>query len=59
MGERTLRALLPEIPHVRVRGVVLIPVDMLKEWLRGRAVAPEAEAKQVADEALNALRSQN
>ncbi len=27
IGERTLRQILPELPHVRVGGVVLLPVD--------------------------------
>ena len=27
IGERTLRQILPELPHVRIGGVVLLPVD--------------------------------
>jgi len=37
IGERTLRALLPQLPVVREGAVVLIPVDLLREWLRKRA----------------------
>ncbi len=36
IGERTLRALLPELPHVRAGGVVLLPVEALREWLRSQ-----------------------
>ena len=57
LSERALRALLPELPHVRAGGAVLIPVDLLGEWLRQRAAAPGLEAKQVADEVLRELAS--
>jgi excisionase family DNA binding protein len=39
VSERTLRSLLPQIPHFREGGVVLIPVELLREWLRERAKA--------------------
>ncbi|HTF32149.1 MAG TPA: helix-turn-helix domain-containing protein [Myxococcota bacterium] len=39
LSERAFRALLPELPHVRVGGAVLVPIDSLREWLRDRAEA--------------------
>ncbi len=55
VSERTLRALLPELPHVRVGGVVLLPVDPLREWLREHAEANGKDAGSVADEVLREL----
>ena len=55
LSERALRALLPELPHVRAGGAVLLPVDLLQEWLRQRADANGADAKSVADEVLREL----
>ena len=37
IGERTLRQILPELPHFRVGGAVLILVDGLRDWLREQA----------------------
>ena len=37
VSERTFRSMLPGIPHYREHGAVLIPVDVLREWLRERA----------------------
>jgi excisionase family DNA binding protein len=52
LGERTLRQILPEIPHVRVGSAVVIPVDLLREWLRSRARAEERGADRVVQEVL-------
>lgn len=37
VSERKLRAMLRDLPHVRVDGAVLIPVDGLRRWLAERA----------------------
>ena len=37
ISERHLRALLPEIPHVRLGNRVVIPVEPFRDWLRERA----------------------
>jgi hypothetical protein len=43
ISERTFRSLLPSIPHLRERdGAVLIPTDLLREWLRSRATARQS-----------------
>jgi excisionase family DNA binding protein len=55
VSERHLRTMLPEIPHCRVGARVVIPVEPLKEWLRGRAQTEKAGADQVAQEILDEL----
>ena len=39
VSERHLRSLLPEIPHARLGGRVVVPVDDLRRWLSERARA--------------------
>ena len=48
IGERTLRALLPKIPHIRLDSAVLIPKKMLERWLEERASSPADRAKEIA-----------
>ena len=55
ISERKLRELLPELPHLRRGGVVLVPVDSLREWLRAEAVVEGNKADVIADEVLKAL----
>lgn len=55
VSERTLRVLLPELPHVRRGGVVLVPVDALREWLGREAKAQRESAQATAGEILEAL----
>ena len=52
ISERTLRQMLPELPHLRVRGVVLLPVEELKEWLRTQAAMEGSPAGAIAAEIL-------
>ena len=52
IGERTFRALLPEIPHLREGGVVLIPVDLLRDWLRERAQAGPGTVDEAVEEVM-------
>ncbi len=56
IGERTLRQILPEIPHVHVGSAVVIPVDLLREWLRRRARAEQRKADSVVQDVLSELR---
>ena len=56
IGERTLRQILPEIPHVHVGSAVVIPVDLLREWLTRRARAEQRKADAVVQEVLSELR---
>lgn len=55
IGERTLRDILPELPHVRVGGAVLLPVEGLREWLRAQAKAEQGRVDAVTDEVLRAV----
>ncbi len=58
IGERTLRQILPELPHVRVGGAVLLPVEGLQAWLRERAKTEKGRAEAVAEEVLRAIGNQ-
>ena len=55
--ERTLRQILPELPHVRVGGVVLLPVDALRAWLLEQAKAEQGQAQKMAEEILQVIGS--
>ena len=44
VSERHMRALLPEIPHLRLGNRVVIPIEPFRNWLRERALS---EAKTV------------
>ena len=55
ISERTLRQLLPELPHFRRGGVVLLPVEELRAWLREQATAEGSRASALADEILEQL----
>ena len=55
VSERKLRELLPELPHVRVGGVVLLPVEGLRAWLSEQAVVEQGRAEKVAEEILEAI----
>lgn len=46
ISERKLRELVPELPHVRRRGVLLFPVESLRAWLAGTAKA-ESQAVRI------------
>jgi hypothetical protein len=55
MSERTLRQILPELPHVRVGTTVLLPVEGLRAWLQDEAKAEKARAEVIADEILDSM----
>ncbi len=55
VSERHLRELLPEIPHVHLRGRVVIPVRGMEEWLRDQAKAERNRAETIADEVLKTM----
>ena len=57
IGERTLRQILPELPHVRVGGAILLPVEALRRWLEERAKAEQGRAEKVVEEVLRAVGS--
>jgi hypothetical protein len=56
ISERTLRSLLPRLPHMRLDGAVLIPVDSLRRWLSQNAEAPGDRVDRLVAESLGAIR---
>ncbi len=58
IGERTLRQILPELPHIRVGGVVLLPVEGLQAWLREQAKAERSRADTIADDVVKAIQGE-
>jgi len=55
ISERKLRELLPELPHIRIRGVVLIPVESVRRWLEERSRTEPERVDATAREILGAL----
>ncbi len=55
VSERTLRSMLPALPHFREGNVVLIPVDGLRDWLRERCKAEDSNPKNIADQIVRSL----
>lgn len=53
--ERKLREILPELPHVRLGGAVIIPVKPLEEWLAAHAKAEMARDSKVVDDVVRAV----
>lgn len=39
ISERHMRQLLPEVPHCRLGGAIVIPIEPLREWLKERTRA--------------------
>lgn len=56
IGERTLRQLLPTLPHVRAGGTVLLPVEGLRRWLDQQAQAEQARGDTVANDLIREIR---
>jgi excisionase family DNA binding protein len=50
VSERTLRTMLPHLPHFREGGVVLIPVESLRRWADDRAEREKSRVERLADE---------
>lgn len=57
VSERHLRALLPELPHVRLGGRVVLPVEGLREWLKARAQREQNRVDAIVNEVLDDLGS--
>ncbi len=55
LSERKLREVLPQLPHVRVGGAVLLPVEALRAWLSDQAKVEQGRAEKVAEEILQAI----
>ena len=55
VSERTLRSMLPELPHAHIGAAVVLPVDELKAWLREQMRREQAETDGAAREIADAL----
>ncbi len=59
IGERTLRQILPELPHVRVGGVILLPVEGLQAWLREQSRAERGRVDETVNEILDSMKDES
>ena len=50
VSERHFRSMMSDIPHVRLGTRVLVPLDLLREWLRGRAETSGSRVDRTVDE---------
>ena len=57
VSERTLRVMLPRLPHFRVGSAVLIPVDALPRWLNEQARAEQDRSDRIVAEVLASLQA--
>jgi hypothetical protein len=57
VSERHLRSVLPEIPHGRLGGRVVIPVDSFREWLQRQAENRAGQVDALVGEILEVVRS--
>jgi hypothetical protein len=55
LSERAFRAILSEVPHARVGGAVLIPVDELRRWIGEQCRVQKSRADRIADELLGEM----
>ncbi len=53
LSERTIRQILPELPHLRIGSTVVVPVDSLKTWLRDQAKIEGSRVDTVVEEVLS------
>ena len=59
IGERTLRQILPELPHIRVGGAVLLPVEGLQAWLREQSRAERGRVDETVNEILDSMKDES
>jgi excisionase family DNA binding protein len=57
ISERTMRSILPEIPHLRIGGRVVIPRDLLADWLRQQAGKRETVVGKAVNDILGEIQS--
>jgi len=55
LSERTIRQILPQLPHLRVGGAVLVPVEGLREWLRTQSRIEGSTVDRAVKEVLASL----
>ncbi len=58
ISERQLRQLLPQLPHMRLGGCVVLPVDPLRRWLSEATKAGKSRVDAAVDEVLASINSE-
>ena len=56
ISERSLRQMLPELPHIRIGSAVVVPVDSLRAWLREQSQMEQNRVEKAVSEILNKIR---
>ena len=57
ISERTVRQILPELPHLRIGSAVVVPIEPLREWLRERAEREPSAIDRAVEEVLDGFNS--
>ena len=57
ISERKFRDMIPELPHVRRGGLVLIPVRALERWLEAEATKEQSRADKIPDEIVRSFQN--
>ena len=55
VSERTVRQVLPRIPHLRIGTAIVIPIEALKKWLIDEAKVEEGRIDAAVEEILEEL----
>ena len=55
ISERKLREMLPELPHIRRGGVLMIPIEPLRRWLEEQAQRGSPSTEAVVDDVLDSI----
>ena len=58
VSERQLRQILPELPHTRLGGCVVLPVDALRQWLLERVQVEKSRIDTAVDEILASIKDE-
>jgi hypothetical protein len=56
LSERSFRALLPRLPHLRAGGAVLVPLEALRRWLEEQSRAEPDRVAQIVAETMETIR---
>ncbi len=55
ISERSVRQVLPELPHLRIGTAVVVPVDALRDWLRRRAEEGPTRIGAIVNDVMSSL----
>ena len=57
ISERTMRSILPDVPHLRIGQRVVIPRDLLADWLRKQVGKEQNVVGKTVNEILEEIQS--